>query len=114
VNAISLKTDRDNEGLGERLAVGRAGRSCAWWGALLLVFDTYIHVSNTTRTPAKFAQLGALTRAHPRIYRHSLMLEGARAYAAQGRRSLVGRILEIHQELLARIYIVLIRPSVGF
>jgi hypothetical protein len=52
--------------------------------------------------------------AHERIYQHSLKLEDARAYAAYGQNSSVGKILEIHQELPGRIHIVLIRQSVGF
>ena len=52
--------------------------------------------------------------AHERIYQHSLKLEDARAYAAYGQHSSVGKILEIHQELPGRIHIVLIRHQVGF
>jgi acyl-CoA hydrolase len=52
--------------------------------------------------------------AHERIYRHSLKLEDARAYAAYGQNSRVGKILEIHQEDPGRIHVVLIRQSVGF
>ena len=52
--------------------------------------------------------------AHERIYKHSLKLEDARAYAAYGQHSSVGKILEIHQELPGRIHVVLIRQSVGF
>jgi acyl-CoA hydrolase len=52
--------------------------------------------------------------AHERIYRHSLKLEDARAYAAYGQRSSVGKVLEIHQELPGRIHVVLIRQPVGF
>ena len=55
-----------------------------------------------------------LEAAHERIYEHSLKLEDARAYAAYGQNSYVGKILEIHQELPGRIRIVLIRQSVGF
>ena len=43
----------------------------------------------------------------------ALLLEDARAQAAYGQHSLVGKILEIHQELPGRIHIVLIRRS-GF
>jgi len=46
--------------------------------------------------------------AHERIYQHSLKLEDARAYAAYGQHSSVGKILEIHQELPGRIHVVLI------
>ena len=52
--------------------------------------------------------------AHQRIYQHSLPLEDARAQAAYGQHSQVGKILEIHQELPGRIHIVLIRQQVGF
>jgi hypothetical protein len=41
-------------------------------------------------------------------------LPDARAVAAYGQNSSVGKILEIHQELPGRIHIVLIRQSVGF
>ena len=54
-----------------------------------------------------------LEAAHERIY-HSLPLEDARAQAAYGQHSQVGKILEIHQELPGRIHIVLIRQQVGF
>jgi hypothetical protein len=52
--------------------------------------------------------------AHERIYQHSLILEDARAQAAYGQHSSVGKILEIHQEQPGRIHIVLIRQPVGF
>ena len=52
--------------------------------------------------------------ARQRIFEHSLKLEDARAYAAYGQNSSVGKVLEIHQELPGRIHIVLIRQSVGF
>jgi len=52
--------------------------------------------------------------AHQRVYQHSLKLEDARAVAAYGQHSQVGKILEIHQELPGRIHIVLIRQVVGF
>jgi hypothetical protein len=52
--------------------------------------------------------------ARERIFRHSLILEDARAYAAYGQNSFVGKILEIHQELPGRIHVVLIRQPVGF
>jgi hypothetical protein len=52
--------------------------------------------------------------ARERIYRHSLPLEDARAYAAYGQNSRVGKILEIHQEDPGRIHVVLIRQAVGF
>jgi len=52
--------------------------------------------------------------ARERIYEHSLKLEDARAYAAYGQNSRVGKILEIHQEDPGRIHVILIRQSVGF
>jgi hypothetical protein len=55
-----------------------------------------------------------LAAAHQRIYQHSLPLEDARAQAAYGQHSSVGKVLEIHQELPGRIHIVLIRQQVGF
>jgi hypothetical protein len=55
-----------------------------------------------------------LDAARDRIFEHSLKLEDARAYAAYGQNSYVGKILEIHQELPGRIHVVLIRQPVGF
>ena len=55
-----------------------------------------------------------LEEARRRIYEHSLKLEDARAQAAYGQHSMVGKILEIHQELPGRIHVVLIRQPVGF
>jgi acyl-CoA hydrolase len=55
-----------------------------------------------------------LAAAHERIYTRSLPLEDARAQAAYGQHSQVGKLLEIHQELLGRIHVVLIRQVVGF
>jgi acyl-CoA hydrolase len=55
-----------------------------------------------------------LAAAHERIYTHSLPLEDARAQAAYGQHSQVGKLLEIHQELPGRIHVVLIRQVVGF
>jgi hypothetical protein len=55
-----------------------------------------------------------LDRARERIYQHSLKLEDARAIAAYGMNSSVGKILEIHQDLPGRIHIVLVRQVVGF
>jgi acyl-CoA hydrolase len=55
-----------------------------------------------------------LEAAHERIYQHSLPLEDARAQAAYGQHSFVGKVLEIHQELPGRIHIVLINQPVGF
>ena len=55
-----------------------------------------------------------LEAAHQRIYQHSLPLEDARAQAAYGQHSQVGKVLEIHQELPGRIHLVLIRQQVGY
>ena len=56
-----------------------------------------------------------LQAARQRIYQHSLPLEDARAQAAYGQHSQVGKILEIHHtELPGRIHIVLIRQPVGY
>jgi acyl-CoA hydrolase len=55
-----------------------------------------------------------LEAARERIYQHSLVLEDARAIAAYGQHSQVGKILEIHAELPSRIHIVLVRQAVGF
>ena len=55
-----------------------------------------------------------LAAAHERIYTHSLPLEDARAQAAYGQHSQVGKILEIHTELPGRIHVVLIRQRVGY
>ena len=55
-----------------------------------------------------------LDAARERIFKHSLKLEDARAYAAYGQNSFVGKILEIHQELPGRIHVVLVRQAVGF
>ncbi|HEX8008006.1 MAG TPA: LUD domain-containing protein [Trebonia sp.] len=55
-----------------------------------------------------------LEAARTRIYQHTLKLEDARAQAAYGQHSYVGKLLEIHQELPGRIHIVLVRQPVGF
>jgi len=55
-----------------------------------------------------------LDAARERIVEHSLKLEDARAFAAYGQNSHVGKVLEIHQEDPGRIHVVLIRQSVGF
>jgi hypothetical protein len=52
--------------------------------------------------------------ARERIFEYSLKLEDARAYAAYGMNSYVGKILEIHQEQPGRIHVVLVRQVVGF
>jgi len=73
------------------------------WGAASVIFVAGAHKLVPT-----------LEAAHQRIYQHSLKLEDARAQAAYGQHSQVGKILEIHQELPGRIHIVLIRQQVGF
>jgi hypothetical protein len=73
------------------------------WGAANVIFVVGAHQLVPT-----------LEAAHQRIYQHSLVLEDARAIAAYGQHSQVGKILEIHQELPGRIHIVLIRQVVGF
>src|SRR6266480_2251750 len=55
-----------------------------------------------------------LEAARERIIEHSLKLEDARAYAAYGMNSRVGKILEIHQDDPGRIHVVLIREPAGF
>src|SRR5437773_10306417 len=55
-----------------------------------------------------------LEAAHERLVEHSLPLEDARAYAAYGQNSRIGKILEINQEDPGRIHVVLIRQAVGF
>ena len=55
-----------------------------------------------------------LEQARERIYQHSLKLEDARAQAAYGQHSQVGKLLEIRQELPGRIHVILIRQRVGF
>jgi acyl-CoA hydrolase len=55
-----------------------------------------------------------LDAAHQRIYEYSLKLEDARAFAAYGTNSRVGKILQIHQEDPGRIHVVMIRRRVGF
>jgi hypothetical protein len=73
------------------------------WGAANVIF--VIGAQKLVPTPEA---------ARERIYQHSLILEDARAYAAYGQNSSVGKILEIHQELPGRIHVVLIRRSVGY
>jgi len=73
------------------------------WGAANVIFVAGAHKLVPT-----------LRAAHERIYAHSLPLEDARAQAAYGQHSQVGKILEIHQELPGRIHIVLIRQPVGY
>ncbi|HSR83956.1 MAG TPA: LUD domain-containing protein, partial [Streptosporangiaceae bacterium] len=82
-------------------ASGSQPASCAW-GAANVIF-----VAGAQKL------VPPLEAAHQRIYTHSLPLEDARAQAAYGQHSQVGKLLEIHQELRGRIYIVLIRPRSG-
>lgn len=73
------------------------------WGAANVIF--VVGMQKLVATPED---------ARERIFQHSLKLEDARALAAYGQNSSVGKILEIHQELPGRIRIVLIRQRVGF
>jgi hypothetical protein len=73
------------------------------WGAAKVIF--VVGAQKLVPTPEE---------ARNRIFEHSLKLENARALAAYGQNSLVGKILEIHQEQPGRVHIVLIRQSVGF
>ena len=73
------------------------------WGAANVIF--VVGAQKLVPTPQA---------AHERIYQHSLVLEDARAIAAYGQHSSVGKILEIHTELPGRIHIVLIRQVAGF
>src|SRR4029077_7222667 len=73
------------------------------WGAASVIFV------------AAAQKLGPpLAAPHERISTHSLPLEDARAQAAYGQHSQVGKILEIHAELPGRIHVVLIRQQVGY
>ena len=73
------------------------------WGAANVIFVIGAHKLVPT-----------LQAARERIHQHSLVFEDARAIAAYGQHSQVGKILEIHAELPGRIHIVLIRQAVGF
>jgi hypothetical protein len=73
------------------------------WGAANVIFVVGAH-----------KLVPSLRAARERIFQHSLVLEDARAIAAYGQHSTVGKILEIRQELPGRIHIVLIRQAVGF
>ena len=73
------------------------------WGATNVIF-----VAGTQKL------VPTLEAARDRIYSHSLVLEDARAIAAYGQHSSIGKILEIHSELPGRIHIVLVRQAVGF
>jgi acyl-CoA hydrolase len=73
------------------------------WGAANVIF--VVGAQKLVPTPEA---------ARKRIYEHSLKLEDARAFAAYGQNSFVGKILEIHQDPPGRIHVVLIRQPVGF
>ncbi len=73
------------------------------WGAASVVF-----VVSTQKLVADLAT------ARERVYQHSLPLEDARAQAAYGQHSYVGKILEISQELPGRIHLVLVREPAGY
>ena len=73
------------------------------WGAATVIF--VVGAQKLVPTP---------DATRERIFKHSLKLEDARALAAYGQNSSVGKILEIHQELPGRIHIVLIQQPVGF
>jgi acyl-CoA hydrolase len=73
------------------------------WGAANVIF-----VVGTQKLVAD------LEDARERIYQHSLALEDARAVAAYGQHSQVGKIMEIHSEQPGRIHIVLVRQVAGF
>jgi acyl-CoA hydrolase len=73
------------------------------WGAASVVL-----VVSTSKLVADLAT------ARERVYQHSLPLEDARAQAAYGQHSYVGKILEISQELPGRIHLVLVREPAGY
>jgi len=73
------------------------------WGAANVIF-----VAGTQKL------VPTLEAARERIEQHSLKLEDARAQAAYGIHSYIGKVLEIHQELPGRIHLVLVRQLVGF
>jgi YkgG family uncharacterized protein len=73
------------------------------WGAANVIF-----VVGTQKL------VSTVEAARERIYEYSLQLEDARAYAAYGQNSVVGKILEIHQEMPGRIHVVLVRKAIGF
>ena len=76
----------------------------------------------TTQTSDRFTALAdeqTLAVTVTALEEHGFSVEivddlDARAIAAYGQHSQVGKILEIHQELPGRIHIVLIREAVGF
>ena len=77
---------------------------------------------STTTAPDRFTTLPgeqALASTVTALEEHGFSVEivddlDARAIAAYGQHSQVGKILEIHTELPGRIHIVLIRQAVGF
>ena len=78
------------------------------------VFDNSYAYPNAWMIVGAHKLVATLAAAHERIYDYSLKVEDARAYAAYGQHSLVGKVLEIHQEQPGRISVVLIRQAVGF
>jgi hypothetical protein len=83
-------------------ASGSQLASCAWGAANVIV------VAGARKL------VPTLAAADERIGTHSLPLQDARAQAAYGQHSQVGKILEIHAERPGRIHIVLIRQPAGF
>ena len=72
---------------------------------------------STTAVPDRFATLPdepTLQATVVALEEHGFSVEVARAQAAYGQHSQVGKILEIHAELPGRIHIVLIRQQVGY
>lgn len=55
-----------------------------------------------------------LEAARERVYQHSLKLEDARAQAAYGQHSSVGKLMEIHREAPGRIHVIITRQPVGY
>jgi NAD(P)H-dependent FMN reductase len=89
----------------------------AAWAAKVEAADAHIVVTAEYNHGYPALLKNALDHVFPeveRIIQHSLPLEDARAFAAYGQNSTVGKILEIHQEQPGRIHVVLIRQSVGF
>ena len=76
----------------------------------------------TTQTSDRFTALAdeqTLAVTVTALEEHGFSVEivddlDARAIAAYGQHSQVGKILEIHQEMPGRIHIVLVRQPVGF
>jgi hypothetical protein len=77
--------------------------ACYAWGAAKVIFVVGAQKLVTD-----------LETARKRIVEHSMKLEDARAFAAYGQNTRLGKILEIHQEDPGRTHVVLIRQVVGF